>query len=204
MSIIKTAFKQGIWLAFFKATSQVVSWIITIIIAHILVPEDYGLMDMATVLTGYVGLFSELGLGAAIVQKEKVTDEELSNVFWFTVFVGLLLGTICITLAYPTVMIFNEKKILRVTQSVSLLYIISSILIVPLNILEREFRFKTIGFIDALSIVISCLMMVIIAKMGGGVWTLISGHIIRQLISCLLYTSPSPRDLSTSRMPSSA
>ena len=186
MSVIKKAFKGAIWLSLFRAISQAFSWAATIIVARILVPEDYGLMEMATILTGYVALFSELGLGTAIIQREEIKDEELSSLFWLMVFWGFILAFICIILAYPTVAIFNEKRILRVTQSVSLLYIIGSFLIVPLNILHRELRFKAIGFIDGTSVIVSCSMMIIIAKLGGGVWTLIGGHIIRQFTRVVL------------------
>jgi len=186
MSLIVKAFKGGLWFGLFRAISQTFAWFSTIIIARILVPGDYGLMEMATILTGYVALFSELGLGAAIIQREKINDNELSSLFWFMIIWGLLLGLSCIILAYPTVAIFNEERLLRVTQSVSILFIIESFLIIPLNILKRDIKFKALGFIEAISIIISCIMMIIIAKFGGGVWTLIGGHIVRELLKTLI------------------
>lgn len=186
MSIISKAFKGAGWLALFRAISQTFSWVATIIIARTLVPEDYGLMEMATILTGYVILFSELGLGAAIIQREDINDKELSSLFWFVVFWGFLLAVLSIILAYPTVAIFNEKRILRVTQSVSLLFIMGSFLIVPINILQREIRFKALGFIETSAVMISSFMMIIIAKLGGGVWTLIGGFIIREFVKLII------------------
>lgn len=186
MSVARKAFKGAIWLVIFRAISQAFSWVATIIVARILVPEDYGLMEMATILTGYVALFSELGLGTAIIQRRDVRDEELSSLFWFMVFWGLIMACVCVILAYPTVAIFREERILRITQSVSVLYVIGAFLIVPLNILHRDLRFKAIGFIDAISLIISCLMMIVIARLGGGVWTLIGGHIIRQFARVIL------------------
>ena len=86
MSFIKQAFKGAMWLSLFRAISQIFSWATTIIVARILVPQDYGLMGMASILTGYVALFSELGLGTAIIQREEVKEKELSSLFWFIVF----------------------------------------------------------------------------------------------------------------------
>ncbi len=63
------AFKAASWLATYKLLSQAFSWAATIYVARMLVPADYGLMGMATVITGYAMLFSELGLGAAIMQR---------------------------------------------------------------------------------------------------------------------------------------
>jgi O-antigen/teichoic acid export membrane protein len=187
MSIVQRAFSGAIWLGTFKVASQTFSWIATIIIARILLPEDYGIMEMATILTGYVALFSELGLGAAIIQRETINEEELSSLFWFLVFWGVTLAVGCMLLAYPTVAIFSERRLLSVTQSVSVLFIIGSFIIIPKNILNRELRFKTIGIIETISVTISCVVMIVIAKSGGGVWTLIGGHIIREVLRCILF-----------------
>jgi O-antigen/teichoic acid export membrane protein len=186
MTLVKQAFKGAMWLGFFRAISQTISWIATIIVARILVPQDYGLMEMATILTGYVALFSELGLGDAIVQREEIKDEELSSLFWFLICWGFILALVCIVLSYLTVVIFHEGRILRLTQSVSLLYIIGAFLIVPLNKLNRELRYRAIGASDAFSVLISCLVMVLVAKYGGGVWTFIIGHITREFTRAIL------------------
>ena len=189
MKLVKEAAKEGIWLTIFKIISQTFSWISTLIIARILSPEDYGLMEMATIFTGYVGLFSELGLGAAIVQKKDISEEEISSLFWFLVVIGFIFGFICLILSYPTALIFHEKRVLKITQATGILYIIGSFIIVPSNLIARRLKFKIIGFIDALSVTLCCIAMIIIAKLGGGVWTLIGGHIIRQFLRCVFYFS---------------
>jgi len=186
LSILKQAFKGGIWLFSFRTLQQIISWTTTIIIARILLPEDYGLMEIATVFVGYVALFSELGLGSAIIQRKQITNDELSSTFWFTVFLGLFLAFICFMLSYPTVMIFNEPRILRITQFAATIYLLGGILIVPINILNRELKFKQIGFINFIAGTISCVAMILMALRGYGVWTLIGGHFIRELAKVIL------------------
>lgn len=179
MSLELKIFKETSWLAFFKLISQVFSWISTIIIARILVPGDYGLMAMSTVITGYAMIFSELGLGAAIIQRTDPTQSELSSCFWFTVLSSFFLALACFLIAYPTAAIFHEPKVIPITQAVSVLFIISGIQIVPLNLMKKELSFKRIGQIEVYTTLISCIFMLVIAYMDGGVWTLIGGHIIR-------------------------
>jgi len=188
MSIAKKAFKSASWLGLFKLISQIFSWSITILVARILVPEDYGLMNMATVLTGYASMFSELGLGAAIIQKPGITttDRELSSVFWFTLGIGILFALLCFVLAYPTAYIFNENRVIPITQTVSIIFLINGLVIVPFNLLKKDLSFKKIGFIEMTGVFISGGCMLLIAKMGGGVWTLIGGHIIRNFIRMVL------------------
>jgi len=178
--------EETTWLALFKFLSQVLSWCVTILVARILVPEDYGLMEMATVITGYAVIFSELGLGAAIIQKPRQTKEELSSVFWFAFGFSLLLAMGAVAVAYPTAAMFNEPRVIPITQSTSILFATSGMQIVPLSLLKKELEFKTIGKIEMLGVAVSSLCMYLIAKMGGGVWTLIGGHIIRNVTKLIL------------------
>ncbi|MCC6931871.1 MAG: lipopolysaccharide biosynthesis protein [Deltaproteobacteria bacterium] len=181
MTIIQSAIKGFSWLAAFRAISQLFSWGTTIIVARLLVPDDYGLMEMATIFTGYVVLISELGLGSAIVQRSEIDEKELSSIFWFFLFWGLVLMLVCYLLAIPTAVLFNNPKIIQITQATGIIYIFSVLLIVPRAILLRQLRFRAIGFCEALSIVLSCLVMIFAAYNQFGVWTLIIGHIVREV-----------------------
>lgn len=178
MSLSKKAFKEGTWLGLFKLISQSFSWVSTIIIANILVPDDYGLMALATIISMYASIFSELGFGAAIVQRQEITEDELSSLFWFTILTSLLFSVACYWLSYPTAFIFNEPRVIPITKVISILFIINGMQIVPLNLLRKEIKFKLLGLIELVSIIVSCGFMILIAYMGGGVWTLVFGRII--------------------------
>lgn len=186
MSIEKQAFKGVVWLGIFKAISQAVSWISTIIVARLLLPGDYGLMAMATVITGFAMLFNELGLGAAIVQNPKPNQRELSSVFWFAIFVSAFFGLCCFPISYITAWIFKEHRIIPLTQAVSILFLLGGSQIIPLSLLKKELRFKETGFIQTLSVIISCVFMLIMAVYGAGVWTLLGGHLIKSFVAVFL------------------
>lgn len=185
----KTA-RGAAWLAIFQFCGQIVSWAATVIVARILVPGDYGLMEMATILTGYAFIFNELGLGHAIIQSPTVTREKLSSVFWFSVMLSLFFALFALAAAYPTALIFNEPKVIPLTQTTSILFIFSGLQIVPQSMLRKEMKFRTVGYIDMISVLVSCMSMIVIAKLGGGVWTLIGGHVIRNFTRlALLYSA---------------
>lgn len=143
-------------------------------------------MAMASILTGYVELFSEMGLGSAIIQKKEITQEELSSTFWFNIGVGVIFAILCFGLAYPTAWIFDEYRIVPITEMISFLFIIGSLMIVPYTVLAREARFKEIGIINLVAVIISSLSMLFMASRGFGVWTLIYGTIILRLITVML------------------
>lgn len=178
-SIEKKAAKGATWLAIFQFSGQIISWAATVVVARILVPGDYGLMEMATIITGYAFIFNELGLGQAIIQSPSVTNEQLSSVFWFSMVLSLFFALFALFVAYPTALIFSEPRVIPLTQTTSILFIFSGLQIVPQSLLRKEMRFRTVGYIDMMGVLISCISMIIIAKLGGGVWTLIGGHVIR-------------------------
>lgn len=187
MSFEQKAMKGAKWLALFRTVGQSISWLTTIFVARMLSPEDYGLMEMATIFTGYIFLFSDLGLGAAIVQKKDICHEDLSSLFWFLLIWAILLGLVCCLLAYPTAVFFQQEKLIRITQASSLLFIIGVLIIIPKNLLQRDVEFKKVGFVEASATIISCFFMLGAAKNGLGVWTLIGGFIVGSTARASIY-----------------
>jgi O-antigen/teichoic acid export membrane protein len=186
MSIEIKAAKGVTWLALFQFSGQGISWVATVIVARILAPDDYGLMEMATLITGYAFIFNELGLGHAIIQSPTLTEKQTSSIFWFSTLLSLLFALFAIAVAYPTALIFSEPKVIPLTQTTSILFILSGLQIVPGSLLHKDMKFRTIGFINMISVLVSCISMVIFAKLGVGVWTLIGGHVIRSFMRLVL------------------
>ena len=184
---VQMAFRQGLWLSFFRFCTQIISWGSTIIIARLLSPEDYGLMSMATVLSGYAMIFTELGFGAAIIQRPQSNLRELSSIFWFTVLMGFVFGGGCFILAYPTAAIFNEARVIPLTRTVSIIFILNGFKIVPINLMKKNIDFKKIGSIEMIATLTSIIAMILIAFFDGGVWTLILGHVTRSFVQTILY-----------------
>jgi O-antigen/teichoic acid export membrane protein len=190
VSVARTAARNGLWFAAFKFGTQIMSWFVTLAIARILTPNDYGLMSLASILTGYVEIFSELGLGAAIVQRDKISQNELSSNFWFSILVGLTFSVVAFGLAYPTAWIFNEPRVLPITKLIAVLFLIGGTMIVPFNMLMREMRFKAIGIIQLAAVAVSSGSMLWMASHGFGVWTLIVGTILmRSMIVLLVFAT---------------
>lgn len=180
MSFARKAAKGGLWLAGFRLVIQAFSWAITIAVARILSPADYGLSAMASILTGYIEIFGELGLGAAIIQKKEITQEEMSSIFWFTMIIGGVFAASSFGLAYPTAWIFREPRVIPITKLISVLFIVGAVGIVPSNILTRDAKFKQIGMNQFIAVGISSPAMLVMAHAGLGVWTLIWGVIIQR------------------------
>lgn len=185
MSLQKLAFKGAMWLALFNLAGQLFSWTITVLVARILSPSDYGLMEMSTILTGYASFFVDLGLGAAIVQKKNINNQELSSVFWFVLVMSMTLSLTCYLSAHYMALVFNEPRVKPLMEIISLVFPISGLMVVPSSLLHKNMEFKAIGIIGIVSITASCAGMYFIALNGGGVWTLVGGMFIQNITRLL-------------------
>ena len=70
------------WSSVAQVGRQLIMFLITVLLARLLTPEDFGLVGMILVFTGFVALFGELGFGAALIQRKEVDETYLSSIFW--------------------------------------------------------------------------------------------------------------------------
>src|SRR5580765_7861044 len=85
------------------------------IMARLLGPQDFGLVGMVTAFTGVLNLFRDFGLSTATVQRESVTEEQVSTLFWVNTLVGVILATLAIVMAPVVVRIYHEPRLLYIT-----------------------------------------------------------------------------------------
>src|SRR3954452_21122048 len=89
------------------------------LLARLLVPQDFGLVGMVTAFTGVLSLFRDFGLSAASVQRVNVTAEQVSNLFWINVLVGGILALIACALAPMIARFYREPRLVQVTLALA-------------------------------------------------------------------------------------
>jgi O-antigen/teichoic acid export membrane protein len=169
------------WLTAVKIFSQVISWAITIYVMRILSPSDYGLMAMAWVYIGFIALFNEVGLGAAIVQGKSLSQDDLSSICWgvFAINLGLCLFAI---LSAPLVAHFyQEPRVADVLRVASIAFIIRGVSLVPNSILARELAFRKQSQADLIANVSGAIATLWLATKGFGVWSLVCGVLVQDI-----------------------
>ncbi|WP_187261811.1 lipopolysaccharide biosynthesis protein [Pontibacter beigongshangensis] len=171
-------------LTFIMTTAQ------TVVLARLLVPEDFGLIAMVSSVTGFVTIFKDLGLSSAIIQKEKLTQQEVSSVFWLNVLIclGIALG---IALLSPAIAYFyDEDRLLPITLIFALNIFIVGFSIQHGALMRRQMRFKRLSLIQLSAVSINILAGILMAWLGFGYWTLVlQGFIFTVLETIALWTS---------------
>lgn len=174
------------WNLLDKLVSQGAGFVINLILARLLLPEDFGLIGMVIVITGFAAVFSDFGLGSAIIQKKELTARDLDSVFWTNLLVGILLTAIVFFSAGPIAGFYGISSLKPITQLLSLTYFISSINTVQLALLRKKMDFGSIFRINASATLVSGGLAIGMALTDWGVYSLVWKLIVGTLMTCLV------------------
>lgn len=175
-----------IWRFAERCGAQLVSFLVSVVLARILAPEDYGTIALVTVFTAILQVFVDSGLGTALIQKKDADDLDFSSVFYFNFAMCLLLYA-GMFIAAPYIAIFYEDMTLTpVIRVLSLTIVISGVkgiqqAYVSRNMLFKRFLFSTIG-----GTVFSAFLGIGLAYAGYGVWALVAQQLSNTIIDTLI------------------
>ena len=189
MATLRQRTVSGIgWTTIGSIGKQGVQFVISVVLARLLTPEDFGLLGMVLVFTGLALLINDLGFGAAIIQKKEIEEQHLSSVFWLNVVIGLLLAIIMILAAPWIASFYNEPQLEPVVRVMAIIFFVGAFGIVPKNIFSRQMQFRVLTIIDIVAVLIAGLVAIVMALSGFGVWSLVGQSMGFTLISvCLLW-----------------
>jgi len=161
------------------------------VLARLLDPKDFGLVGMVTAFTGVLNLFRDFGLSTATVQRDHVTDDQVSTLFWINIFVGVVLAFILIGLAPFVAIFYHEPRLVWVSVILATSFIFNGAGVQHTALLERQVRFTALAAIDIISLVLSMGIGIGMAASGLGYWALVASAVTYPLIStfCLWFTT---------------
>jgi PST family polysaccharide transporter len=144
-----------------------------IVLALLLDPKDFGLVAMVTVITGIYGMFTSLGLSSATVQKVNITGDQISTLFWINMLIGALLAILCLATAPVLVAFYHEPRLLWVTATMAMGFLINAAGVQHQALLQRHLRYVTVTVIDGLSQLASIVVGIGLALGGFSYWALV-------------------------------
>jgi O-antigen/teichoic acid export membrane protein len=187
-----SAISNARWLTLSQASRVILQMISLFILSRLLQPSEYGLLAMATVATNFAFLLRDMGTGAAVVQKENLTEETKSTVFWLNVAMGFLL-TLALLIAAPFMAsYFRIDKLAAVLCLLSIVFPITSASAVHQSLLERRSGFKTLARIEITSAVLGLIVAITLAYLGFGVYSLVWNTLASAICASLQLWAVSP------------
>ncbi len=174
------------WMALATWSSQVVTWVSTIVVARLLTAADYGLYGMANVFFGLLITISEFGLGSAVIALPNLTREQLAQLNTVAVLSGIALFGVSSLAAFPIAVFFRADQLPAVIIALSLAFVITSFKVVPDALLQREFHFRLVAKIEGYQALATALGTLGAALLGAAYWSFVIGALTGRSLGTLI------------------
>ena len=185
-SLKKQAVKGVVWSAVERFSVQGIQFVLSIVIARLVAPSEYGLIAMLGIFMAIAQTFIDSGFSNALVQKKDRTEVDFSTVFYFNIVVALLVYLI-LYFSAPYIALFYKEPLLDIiTKWVGVNIIISAFSIVQRAKLTIQLDFKTQAKASLISVVASGVLGIFFAYYGYGVWALVTQALLNNLLDTLL------------------
>lgn len=164
---------------------QVIQLVISIILARILMPDQFGLIGMLTIFLAVAQSLLDSGFGSALIQKKDADQVDASSVFYFNLLVGFVLVSILFIAAPLIAEYFSEPLLLPLTRVLSFNILINAFILVPQVQLTKCLDFKTLMKVTLSANLISGIVSIFLALNGLGVWALAVQSLLANLIKAI-------------------
>ncbi|MFB9865134.1 lipopolysaccharide biosynthesis protein [Rufibacter immobilis] len=168
-----------------QAVSFLMNICSTVILARLLPPDDYGLVAMVTAITGFITIFKDLGLSAAIVQREKIDQQQVSSVFWLNLLISFGIAVVVALLAPVLVYFYQEERLFSITLVFAGSIFITGLSLQHNALMQRQMKFAVLSLIQIASTAGSLLTGILLAWGGYGYWALVATMVLTPVFSTI-------------------
>ena len=178
--------KGTIWSSLERFSVQGIQFVVMIIMARILTPEDYGIVGMLTIFIAVSQSLIDSGFSQALIRKQDRSEIDNSTVFYFNIGVGCVLYLVLYFSAPLIASFFSEYKLIAITRIIGLSLIFNSLSVVQRALLTVKLDFKTQAKASFVGAIISGAVGILMALAGFGVWAIVWQQISNLAIITLL------------------
>lgn len=169
-----------------RCGAQIIQFIVSIILARLLTPSDYGVIGLITVFIAIAQVFAQSGLGSALVQKKKADETDFSTVFYFSLAFSVVIYGV-LFLSAPVIAEFYDEQILTpVVRVLSVTVIIGAANSVQQAYVQKTMQFKRFFWATLGGTFASAIVGIAMAYMGFGVWALVWQQISNQAFNTVM------------------
>jgi Membrane protein involved in the export of O-antigen and teichoic acid len=177
-----TVISSLFWKFIERAGTQGIQFIIQIILARILAPNDYGVISLIAIFINIANVFVQCGLNSALIQKKDADDIDFSSIFYLILFIASFLYSILFITAPLIADFYNIEKLKIIIRVLSITLFFGALNSIQYAVISKEMQFKRLFFSSLSSMIISGAVGIIFAYIGFGVWALVSQQLINQLV----------------------
>lgn len=165
-----------------KLVCQIIS---VVVLSRLLQPEDFGIVAMAAPVVAFVGLFLDVGLSQATVQKKSITSAEINSLFWINIAVSVLLGATMILISPRVAQFYGEPQVAPLVALMSLQLLVAGLGAQHYALVTRRMAFGRLAMLDGVSAVVGLTAAIAWAYLERTYWALFVGGMTSMLFSTL-------------------
>lgn len=177
---------NGIVTGLLQAVLLVMNLGSVMVLARLLLPQDFGLLAMVFAVMGFFRVFNEAGLSTATVQKEGITHAQVSNLFWTNVALGGVITLVLACFAPIVAWFYREPRLIAIILALSVTFLLTSLAVQHLALLKRQMRFKAIALIQIASTAMGIFVGIAMALLDYGYWSLVGMQLSTPVGSLLI------------------
>lgn len=166
--------KAFIWNFLGKIATQGMSFIVLIFLARLLEPSEFGLIAMVMVIIGIASVFTDVGLGGALIQRRRVLPVHYSSVFYFNILIGSILTVLTYFSAGWIGEFYHNDELTPLAEVMSLSFIINAFGSVPTTKLRKNLNYAALTKVSFIASLLSGGIGIFLAYFGYGVWSLVA------------------------------
>lgn len=186
LSLTDNTIKGFLWMFSGKGFQAIFQFIVTVVLARLLTPNDFGVVSAATVVITFTSIFSMVGVGPALVQRPKLTEYHIRTAYVITIFLSLFFSILMYVSSNAIASFFNIIEMQKVLKIMSIIFILKGFSIVSESLMQRDLRFKLFASIEVVSYLAYAIVGISSAFLGYDYWSLVFAQIFQSLVKTIL------------------
>lgn len=178
--------KSFIWKIMERAGVQSVQFIVQILLARLLLPEDYGIISLITIFIAVANVFVESGFNTALIQKKDSDEIDFSSVFYLSLCISTIIYILIFILSPFISKFYNEPQLTVVLRVLAITLFFGVFNSIQNTVIAKQMQFKKLFFSGLGASLISGIIGVILAYMKFGVWALVFQQILSQVSTTII------------------
>lgn len=175
-------FKGFSWTAIERIVSQLVIFIIGIVVARLVTPSEYGVLGILMVFINVSSVFVDSGLGNSLIYYNELKERDLRTTFSLNIFISIFLMLLIYLFSSLIENFYQLENLALYLQIISFTILFNAFVVVPTAILKVKLNFKSLAISNICSSVISGILAIVMAYQGYGIWALIAQVMVRSFL----------------------
>lgn len=183
----KKATAGVVWVSLQKLSTTVLTFISEIVLARLLMPYDFGCIEMLAIFMLLAEAIVSGGFGAALIQKKRPTQVDYSTIFFWNMGMAAVMYVVLFVSAPAISRFYSIPLLSSVLRVQGLVLFVYAFKIIQVNQLKKQLRFKILAIVNVLSSIVSLIGTIILAYKGFGVWALVARNLMLGILTSTIY-----------------